>query len=176
MTTVNLPDRDTMYEALVNKDSTFEGVFFAAIRTTGIFCRPTCTARKPKPENVEYYPDTKSAIANGYRACKVCHPMEMPGSMPDWLSALMAEIEADSSIRLRAQDLRLRGLDPARVRRWFQKTHGMTFHAFLRMRRINQAFGQIKHGESVTGAAFESGYASLSGFGDGFKSSFGRCT
>ena len=52
-----------MYQALVNKDSQFEGIFYAAIKTTGIFCRPTCTARKPKPENVEYYTNTKDAKA-----------------------------------------------------------------------------------------------------------------
>jgi len=173
MTTATLPDRDTMYRALVERDSSFEGVFFAAIRTTGIFCRPTCHARKPKPENVEYFADTKTCIANGYRACKVCHPLEMPGATPGWLNGLMKEVEADPTIRLRAQDLRERGLDPARVSRWFKKTHGMTFNAYLRMRRINQAFGQIRHGEKVTEVAFDSGYESLSGFGDGFKKATG---
>ncbi|HAH49082.1 MAG TPA: XRE family transcriptional regulator, partial [Planctomycetaceae bacterium] len=67
----SLPDRETMYAALVERDSSFEGVFVAAIRTTGIFCRPSCSARKPKPENVEYFPDAKTALANGYRECKV---------------------------------------------------------------------------------------------------------
>ena len=74
-----------MYEALVNKDSSFEGVFFVGVKTTGIFCRPTCTARKPKPENVEYFGDTNGALNHGYRPCKVCHPMEMKGAVPGWL-------------------------------------------------------------------------------------------
>lgn len=169
----SLPDRETMYEALVRKDTNFEGVFFAAIRTTGIFCRPSCSARKPKPENVEYFPDTKSAIANGYRACKVCHPMVDLGATPKWLKPLIEEVEQDATIRLQAEDLRQRGLDPVRVRRWFQKLHGMTFASYLRMRRINQAFGQIRHKTSVTDAAFQSGYESLSGFGEGFKKTIG---
>ena len=172
-TTATLPDREIMYEALVKKDSSFEGVFFAAIRTTGIFCRPTCTARKPKPENVEYFRDTKSAIANGYRACKKCHPLQPLGATPDWLENLMKEVENNPAIKLQAQDLRQRNLDPARVSRWFKKTHGMTFSAYLRMRRINRAFGKIRHGEQVTGAAFGSGYGSLSGFGEGFKKTTG---
>lgn len=171
--TASLPDRDTMYEALVNRDSNFEGVFFAGIRTTGIFCRPSCSARNPKPENVEYFPDTKSAIASGYRACKVCHPMLDLGATPEWLQPLIEEVEQDDTIRLQAEDLRQRGLDPVRVRRWFQKLHGMTFTSYLRMRRINQAFGQIRHKTSVTDAAFQSGYDSLSGFGDGFKKTMG---
>ena len=173
MTTTILPDRNTMYKALVNKDSQFEGIFFAAIKTTGIFCRPTCTARKPKPENVEYYPTTKDAIANGFRPCKVCHPMKLKGAFPGWLQDLMKEVTANPTIRLKNADLAARGISSSKARRWFLKNHGMTFQAYLRMLRINQAFGQIKYGESVTEAAFENGYESLSGFGDSFKKATG---
>ncbi|HSG70808.1 MAG TPA: methylated-DNA--[protein]-cysteine S-methyltransferase [Planctomycetaceae bacterium] len=168
-----LPDRQTMYDALVRKDTSFEGVFVAAIRTTGIFCRPSCTARKPKLENVEFFPDAKSALANGYRACKICRPLEILGATPDWLQPLLDELEQDATIRLQAEDLRERGLDPARVRRWFQKSQGMTFTAYLRMRRLNRAFGQIRRQSTVTEAALQSGYESLSGFGDGFKKTIG---
>ena len=173
MISTTLPDQPTMYQALVNKDSQFEGIFFAAIKTTGIFCRPTCTARKPKPENVEYFPTTKSAIANGYRPCKVCHPMQLKGEWPDWLKGLMEEVTANPAIRLKNADLRERGITSDRVRRWFLKNHGMTFQAYLRMQRINQAFGHLKQGEKVTESAFENGYDSLSGFGESFKKTTG---
>ncbi len=173
MTTTTLPDLPTMYEALVNKDTSFEGIFFAAIKTTGIFCRPSCTARKPKPENVEYYTTASEAIRHGYRPCKVCHPMELKDATPDWLDGLLKEIATDPSIRLRNEDLRARGLQPERVSRWFKKTHGITFQGYLRMLRINQAFGQIKYGERVTDTAFNNGYESLSGFGDSFKKATG---
>ncbi len=66
---------ELMYDALVRKDSQFEGVFFAAVKTTGIFCRPTCTARKPKFENAAFYTTSKEAILHGYRPCKVCSPL-----------------------------------------------------------------------------------------------------
>lgn len=158
-----------MYEALVQKNSRFEGVFYAAIKTTGIFCRPSCSARKPRPENVEYFQDVKSALAGGYRACKICKPLSALGETPEWLAPLLDEVERDAKIRLRAADLRKRGLDPTRIRRWFQKTHGMTFSTFLRMRRINQAIGRIHHEELVTDVAVHSGYESVSGFSSGFK-------
>ena len=61
-----LPDETTMYEALVNKDSNFEGLFFVGVKSTGIFCRPTCTARKPKKENVDFFPSAREALLNGY--------------------------------------------------------------------------------------------------------------
>lgn len=168
-----LPDRDTMYEALVNKDSSFEGVFFAAIKTTGIFCRPTCHARKPKAENVEYFGNSKEALDHGYRPCKVCHPMEMKGIVPAWLEPLLKDIESQPNTRINDQNLRERGLDPTRVRRWFKKNHGITFQAYLRSLRINNAFGQIRQGDQVIQSAYSNGFESLSGFLDSFKNSTG---
>jgi len=64
-----LPDEETMYNAFLRKDSSFEGIFFVAVKTTGIFCRPICSARKPKRENVEFLPDSHEALCRGYRSC-----------------------------------------------------------------------------------------------------------
>src|SRR5687768_1271847 len=76
---------DEFYNALVAKDSSYEGSFIAAIKTTGIFCRPTCTARKPKKENVEFFATTKEAIQHGYRPCKICSPLERLGETPEYI-------------------------------------------------------------------------------------------
>lgn len=168
-----LPDTETMYSALVNKDSNFEGIFIAGIKTTGIFCRPTCTARKPKLENVEFFGTVREALVNGYRPCKVCSPLDYKGKAPDWLTPLLSEINANPLIRIQSSDLRTRGLEPTRVNYWFKKHHGMTFQAYLRALRIGQAYGRIKYGEGVTETAFESGYNSLSGFTDSFKKKAG---
>lgn len=168
-----LPEKEVMYQALVRKDSQFEGIFFAAIKTTGIFCRPTCRARKPKPENVEYFASVKEAMDHGYRPCKVCHPLQMKGRAPEWLQGLLQEVRDNPEARIKDWQLESRGLNASRVRRWFQKHYGMTFQAFQRMLRLNQAFGQIKYGERVTDAAFQNGYDSLSGFGETFKKTTG---
>jgi len=173
MTESKLPNKDIMYEALLNKDSSFEGTFFAGIKTTGIFCRPTCTAKKPKKENVEYYSSAKDALAYGYRPCKICHPMEDYGEVPSWLKGLLDEIEKNPGIKLKDYDLTQRGVDPARVRRWFQKFHGITFQAYLRALRINRAFGQIKYDKKIICPAFDNGFNSQSGFNDAFKKTTG---
>ena len=77
MKTLNLlPPNDTMYRALVDRDSSFEGIFFVGVRTTGIFCRPTCSAKKPAPENVEFFPSPNEALLGGYRPCLRCQPMD----------------------------------------------------------------------------------------------------
>ncbi|MDH3648841.1 MAG: methylated-DNA--[protein]-cysteine S-methyltransferase [Saprospiraceae bacterium] len=164
-----LPPTKTMYRALVNRDPSYEGIFYAAIKTTGIFCRPTCRARKPRPENTEYYRSTREALMHGYRPCKVCDPMHRLGETPPWLSPLLELLEKEPTQKIRDQQMREMSLDPARVRRWFKRHHQMTFHAYQRSLRINHAFGTMKQGEAVTTTAFASGYDSLSGFQTAFK-------
>ena len=162
-----------MYKALVNKDVSYEGTFIAAIKTTGIFCRPTCTARKPKLENVEFFGTVKEAILKGYRPCKVCNPLEKLGATPEYIKEILNELSSDPSLKFKDWDLTQRGIEPNNIRRWFLKNHGITFHSYQRMFRINSAFKKIQNGEPVTSVAFETGYESLSGFNDSFKSIFG---
>jgi methylphosphotriester-DNA--protein-cysteine methyltransferase len=84
-----LPQADLMYAALVRRDASFEGVFFTAVRTTGVFCRPTCSARSPARRNVEFFASARDALLAGYRPCKRCHPMENRGDPPSWLRELV---------------------------------------------------------------------------------------
>lgn len=74
MKNANFLNEDIMFDALAQRDSSMEGRFFYGVKTTGIFCRPTCSARKPKRENVVYFTSTQDAINGGYRACKICRP------------------------------------------------------------------------------------------------------
>ena len=164
---------DIMYQASFDKNPDFEGVFWMGVKTTGIFCRPTCTARKPKPENVEFFPSAKEAILKGYRPCKVCKPLENPDETPEYIQNILEELRLDPSLKFKDSDLVERGVEPANVRRWFQKNHGLTFHAFQRMFRLNTAFKKIQQGENIMETAYESGFESLSGFNESFKSIFG---
>jgi AraC family transcriptional regulator, regulatory protein of adaptative response / methylated-DNA-[protein]-cysteine methyltransferase len=164
---------DIMYQASLEKDSRFEGIFFMAVRTTGIFCRPTCTARKPRRENVEFFTSSADAMRHGYRPCKVCHPLEKQFETPAYVKTLLEELRQDPSQKLSDGDLVRRGIEPSKIRRWFVKHHGVTFHAYQRMLRLNQAFRKIQSGERVTATAFDTGYESLSGFTDSFKNIFG---
>lgn len=158
---------DQMYQALVNRDASFGGLFIVGVRTTGIFCRPTCSARKPKKENVEFFDDTHQALTNGYRACKVCKPMIQEGESPDWLKILIGKIDK-GKVRFKEYDLRQLGYNPSKIRHYFNKHYGMTFQAYLRMVRINNAFLKIKEGDRVTNTTFVQGYGSLTGFSTPF--------
>jgi AraC family transcriptional regulator of adaptative response/methylated-DNA-[protein]-cysteine methyltransferase len=164
-----LPDDETMYRALLEKDPQYDGVFFTGVRTTGIFCRSVCTARKPKRENVSFFADARQALLAGYRPCRVCHPLECRGVPPPELKALLEEIEREPSLRLPDAALRARGVDPVALRRWFKKQHGLTFQAYLRALRIGAAFGRIAHGDRAIDAAFDAGWESPSAFNEAFK-------
>ena len=158
-----------MFEALVNRDSSFEGIFFAAIKTTGIFCRPTCTAKKPLAKNVEYFASCQEALHHGYRPCKICTPEVPLGTPPDWVEALFQKLHTKPDKKISDYHLRTMNLDPSRVRRWFKKHYGMTFQAFQRSLRINHAIGALRNGESVTQTAYGQGFEGLSSFGKRFK-------
>lgn len=161
-----------MQRAYLESDPSFNGLFFLGVRTTGIFCRPTCPARKPLPANVEYFPTAAAALVAGYRPCKRCRPMEVD-EQPQWVSDLLAVVDRDPAARMSDAAVRSRGVDPATARRYFRSHFGMTFQGYLRMRRLGGAFGLIREGESIDNAVFESGYESHSGFREAFLRLFG---
>jgi len=161
------------YDAIGQQDTQYEGIFITAVKTTGIFCRPSCRARKPRAENVIFFDTTQQAIQNGFRPCKVCKPMEKMDETPEYIKNIIHELHQTPYTRIKDYDLKLRKIEPGKIRRWFKKHHNITFHAYQRMLRINSAFNSIKNGTTITHSAFDSGYDSLSGFNDCYRSIFG---
>src|SRR5262252_5329125 len=169
-----LPSTDEMYRALVERDASFEGLFYACVRTTGIFCRPTCHARKPKPENVEYAATIQEALHRGYRPCQLCEPMSVGTGAPNWLAPLLDEIRKQPDVRLRDDDLRVRGLDPVHVRRTFKRSFGLTFQAYQRAVRLGTAMKALQSGAATIDAGLDAGFDPDSGFRDAFARVFGE--
>ncbi len=172
MKQVSLPPRPEMVRAYQRSDTAYNGGFYTAVRTTRVFCRPSCPARKPLPRNVEFFACARDALFAGYRPCLRCRPLESSGKVPDWLRGLLQAIEKDPGRRWKDQDLRDHGLSPRRVRRWFKAHHGMTFQAYQRARRLGLALGTLRHGAAQTSAAYRNGYDSLSGFRTAFRLQF----
>lgn len=170
--TRTLPPIAEMERAYLRRDATFNGLFFLAVRTTGIFCRPTCPARKPLPRNVEYFATPREALLAGYRPCKRCRPLEVD-EQPAWASELLADLERDPASRITDGALSARGIDPATVRRYFRRHYGMTFQAYARSRRLAGALGRIHAGTPLGAAVHASGYESESGFREAFGRVFG---
>lgn len=170
----NTKEIDKYYEALVNRDDKFVGIFYVGVKTTGIFCIATCRARKPKYENVEFYSDVKDVLRNGYRPCKICKPTENSNEPPEDVRRAIELLDQSESLKISDGELKQQDISPEKIRRWFKKHHGVTFQGYQRMIRINQAYQQLKNGTSVSDSAFSSGYDSLSGFGYMFKKLVGK--
>jgi AraC family transcriptional regulator of adaptative response/methylated-DNA-[protein]-cysteine methyltransferase len=168
-----LPPSDMMYRALVNRDSSFEGIFYVGVRTTGIFCRPTCSAKKPARENVDFFPTPSEALHSGYRPCLRCNPMDPDKRPPKLIERLRAEVERAPGGRLTDKELAALSIDPSTARRQFKRHYGMTFQAYHRARRMGLALREVRRGGRVDEAKNGSGFESASGFREAFTKIFG---
>src|SRR6266481_5991401 len=168
-----LPPTETMYRALVNRDPSFEGIFYIGVRTTGIFCRPTCSAKKPARENVDFFATPGEALGNGYRPCLRCHPLDSNARPPKLIERLRAEVERAPGGRLTDKELAAMAIDPSTARRQFKRHYGMTFQAYYRARRLGLALREVRRGGRVDEAKNGSGFESASGFREAFTRVFG---
>ena len=167
------PSLPEMKRAHTRRDASYDGIFFLAVRTTGIFCRPSCPARKPLPTNIEYFQSAREAVFAGYRPCKRCRPLETDGTPPEWVGGLLSSVDQNPKGRYPDSYLRLIGIEPSRARRFFLKNYGMTFQSYCRGRRLGKSFEQIRLGVNLDDVALGYGYDSHSGFREAFTKTFG---
>jgi AraC family transcriptional regulator, regulatory protein of adaptative response / methylated-DNA-[protein]-cysteine methyltransferase len=170
---MSLPPTSVMNRAVSRRDADFDGVFVVAVRTTGIFCRPSCPARA-LPQNRDFLPTAGDALRSGYRPCLRCKPMLTGGAVPEWVGRLIERVDNDPSKRWPDKELHAIGVDSVTARRYFLQHFGMTFQAYCRGRRMGEAFHKLKRGASLDIIALDHGYESLSGFRDAFGKAFGK--
>lgn len=164
---------EEIFNSFIGNELKYDGIYWVGVKTTGIFCRPICTAKRPKPENVVIFSSIKEALQKGFRACKICKPLSDTNNENKDINLLISKLNESPERKFKDYDLRKMGYEPATLRRWFKKNFGLTFHAYQRMNRINTAFKEISNGKTVTDTAFNMGFESLSGFNDSFKKIFG---
>lgn len=169
MNPFTLDASQTYYQALLDRNSDYEGRFFVGVKTTGVFCRPTCPARKPKFENCEFYQTAEQALLAAFRPCLRCRPLSHPNQVSDVVRRLVDAVEANPEKRWKEGDFKALAMDEATARRQFQKRFGMSFVAYARARRMGLALEQIRKGVPVIEAQLASGYESGSGFRDAFS-------
>ncbi len=157
------------YNALLAKDAAYEGVFFVGVKTTSVFCRPSCPARKPNFENCEFFETAQQALLASYRPCKRCRPLSHPSRVPELVRKLVEAVEANPEKRWKERDFQELSTNAAQARRFFQKRLGMTFIEYARARRMGIALKQIRENTSVIDAQVSIGYESGSGFRDAFS-------
>jgi len=157
------------YQALLDKNTDYEGIFYVGVTTTGVFCRPTCPARKPKFAHCEFYQTAAAALLASFRPCKRCRPLSHPNQVSDLVRLLIDAVEANPEKRWRACDFDQLCVDASTARRQFKKRFGMTFVAYACARRMGMAMKQIRAGDAVVTAQLNVGYESSSGFRDAFS-------
>lgn len=164
---------DEFWRALSERDSSYEGLFVAGVKTTGIFCRPVCPARKPLRQNVEFFATAKEALYAGYRPCLRCRPMDSGGKVPELIETLRRTIERRPSQPIRDRDLAAMGIEPSTARRQFKRYYGMSFQAYQRARRLGSALAAVRNGSNVLDTQLDHGFQSPSGFREAFAKLFG---
>ncbi len=163
-----LPSEETLYTALLARDAQFDGLAWVGVTTTGVFCRPTCPAKKPNRANCRWFDTPAACLAAGYRPCKRCNPRQ--GGADPVVKTLLAALEKEPERRWSESDIVAQGLDPSTVRRAFRRTLGMTFLDIARQRRLAQGFTTLQDGGRVIDAQVAAGFESPSAF----RRSFGR--
>lgn len=160
---------DILWRAVLSKDRAYDGVFWFAVKTTGIYCRPSCSSRTPLPQNIEFFLSPEDAHKQGFRACKRCKPDQM--SFPDEHLELIQRIcvciaeqiteKPDESSHLEVIG-EILGVSGDRVQRIFTSVLGISPKEFADSFRLHRFKHLVKSSETVTEAMYEAGYGSSS--------------
>lgn len=157
-----LPPNEWMHAAVASRDASCDDKFFYGVITTGVFCKPSCSARRPRRENLRFFADTDAALDAGFRACKRCRPGSavQPAKR---LAALAEYIDAHADERLTLADLAVKaGLSPSRLQKNFTALFGVSPKQYQDAARLGRLKSALKSGDSVTGAIFSAGFGSTS--------------
>lgn len=169
---------DVMWQAVQTSDPSYDGKFFYAVKTTGIFCRPSCKSKVPIRENVQYYPLFTMALSEGFRPCKRCRPdlLEAP-SEEDIVRSALTYLQNRFSNPIPLDQLAMEvGMSKYHLQRTFKKVVGLTPMEYVTKLRIDKALSLLKDADlSITEIGHEVGYQSSSYFSELFHRQIG-CT
>ncbi|VXC97896.1 Ada metal-binding domain-containing protein [Sphingomonas sp. 8AM] len=155
-------DSDTAWDAFARRDRAFDGRFVVAVRSTHIYCKPSCAARRPRREHVAFLPDAAAAQAAGYRACRRCLPDSVARDRAAVIAAA-ALLAADAPPPLAALAA---GVDyaPHHFHRLFHRLTGVTPAAYARTCRADRVLAALRASDGVTAAIYAAGYGAPSRF------------
>lgn len=156
-------ETEVLWRAVQARDARFDGTFVFAVTTTGIFCRPSCTARKPKRRNVVFYDAIDRAERNGFRACLRCKPTQVERNNPQVGAVLRAceMLAAEDALSLDELSREL-GLSPSHFQRTFKQIVGVSPKKYAEAKRMEKFKEELRGGSDVVTAMYEAGYGSSS--------------
>ncbi|WP_036218297.1 bifunctional DNA-binding transcriptional regulator/O6-methylguanine-DNA methyltransferase Ada [Calidithermus chliarophilus] len=153
------PIHAARWAAFARRDRSADGRFVVAVRSTGIYCRPSCPARRPKPHNVSFFDTPEAAEAAGYRACLRCRPREVPARV-GVVQRVKAELEHAPTPPTLAELGRRVGLSPYHLQRLFKQETGLSPREYAAALRLGRLKESLRSSASVTEGMYEAGYGS----------------
>jgi len=161
---MTLPENNICWQAVCENDNSYDGVFYYAVRTTGIYCRPSCKSRLPKSENVEYFTLPAQAQQAGYRACKRCQPLSITpqNETAQRIQSICDVLESERPIPTLSKLSERFYLSPTYLQRQFKQYLGISPRQFAEACQMQQFKTALNQGASVTQAMTEAGYTSSS--------------
>src|SRR5664279_3236294 len=152
---------ETQWRQVMERDARQDGRFVFAVRTTGIYCRPSCPSRRPRRDSVEFFPDPKQAERAGYRACLRCKPAEISAQAQAVTKARRLLDEAEGVLTLAELSKRV-GVSPFHLQRLFKRATGLSPREYQSARRMQQVKHGLRKGDDVTTALYDAGFGSPS--------------
>ena len=164
-----------LWQAVIDRNPAMDGAFVYAVRSTGVYCRPSCPARRPSRGQVTFFASPAAAESSGYRACLRCKPNELAReSEATLLRDACRAIEEEPSQQIQLAALAGKtGISPARLRRLFLNGLGVTPRAYADAIRLRSLKAQLQKGDNVTNALYEAGYGSSSRVYEGSNTKLG---
>jgi len=158
-----------MLEATLNRNAAYDGELFVGVRTTKIYCLPSCKAKKPFIKNIIFFKTREEAITAEFRGCKRCKSKFFPHIAPEWLEPVMTYIKKSKQTKINEIELaKVAGVNITTIRRYFKSHFQITPIAYYRRLRLTNVKKMIVEGKNCSIASYRSGFKSISGFRDVF--------
>ncbi len=157
----NETQNENHWQQVMARDARQDGRFVFAVRTTGVYCRPSCPSRRPRRDSVEFFPDPREAERAGYRACLRCKPTEISAQAKYVLRARQLLDNAEGVVTLAQLSKRV-GLSPFHLQRLFKRATGLSPREYQSARRMQHVKTELRKGEDVTTALYDAGFSSPS--------------
>ena len=156
---------NSYWRGVLERDRRLDGAFVFAVRSTGIYCRPSCPSRRPARKQVTFFPLPEAAERAGFRPCRRCRPRETRASNPqaELVRRVCAQIDSNLDVPLGLQALSaLAGTSPFHLQRTFKRLMGISPREYADARRLHRFKAHLREGKEVTDAIYEAGYGSSS--------------
>jgi len=169
----SLTEEDKWLAAL-NRNNDFDGEFVFAVRSTGVYCRPSCPAKRPNRKQVIFFSDFEEAERFGFRSCRRCHPRNATNSQTKLIDGICSFIDANLEKKLTLSALSAHaGISPFHLQRTFKRAVGISPRQYIEARRLEKMKRSLRNGKTVTRALYDAGFNSRSRIYGKIQNKFG---